>query len=68
MVAEDCSNFRTRENGRNDNIRLSLTSLLGVQTTLLDKVIESGGLDMHIEKMPVDSIPCSALHARFEEK
>ena len=46
---------------RNDEIRQAL----GIQTTLLDKVIQRFG---HVERMPFDRIPHNALHARFEGK
>jgi hypothetical protein len=50
---------------RNDDIRQAL----GIQTTLLDKVIQRRLRWFgHVERMPFDRIPHNALHARFEGK
>ena len=50
---------------RNDDIRQAL----GIQTTLLDKVVQQRlRWYEHVERMPVDRITHNALHARLGEK
>src|SRR5688572_8591 len=52
----------------NDDIR-AIRQALGIKTTLLDKVVQQRLRWFgHVGRMPVDRIPHSALHARFEGK